>query len=106
MLVSRPRAKPGCAKFLLLTRDARQLDVGSFGKRFPKIAEKAGGKGTVFYACRRTVQTVGEESQPLLPQFRGVDTGPGRNQNLVFVKMEAVIRCSVSAMRMGAAVES
>jgi integrase len=65
MLVVRPKAKPGCAKFLLLTRDARQLGVSSVGKRFTKIAELAGVKGRVFYDCRRTVQTVGEESRDL-----------------------------------------
>ena len=69
MLTTRPKAKPGCKRYLLLSRAGRSylsMDSGKqIGNKFARLAKKAGIVGRQFYDCRRTFQTIGEESRDL-----------------------------------------
>jgi integrase len=68
-LAVRPRAKPGSAKFLLISRQGRAYpgDRGSMfvGRLFQLTAKAAKVEGRSLYDARRTFQTVAEESRDL-----------------------------------------
>ena len=65
VLGKRPKAKPGCAKFLLLKSNGAPWSVSSVQSIYGRIAGKAKVEGRSFYDLRRTFQTIGEESRDL-----------------------------------------
>ncbi len=69
MLAVRRKAKPGCKRYLLLTKNGRSWLTAGDGRqvsaKFGRLAKRAGVEGRQMYDLRRTFQTIGEESRDL-----------------------------------------